>query len=234
MKRETSNRLRFILEDVVPPILRDTWLFRTLFKLSHGRHIDDLAEFRRRATFLTPEEYRAIYEVHARVHEDTDNSRACIDLVTENVVGETVCDIGCGTGYLLRHLQKQARLQACSFTGVDFVLDKSSKTQSTIEYIEANVEHLPFPDRAFDTVICTHVLEHILDIRAAVKELRRITRRRLILVVPKEREYLYTFNPHFHFFPYPHSFLRMLIPVPGSHRIDTVGRDFFYMETAAG
>ena len=35
-----------------------------------------------------------------------------------------------------------------------------------------------------------------------------MARRRLIIVVPQEREYRFTFNPHLHFFPYPHSFLR--------------------------
>ncbi len=29
---------------------------------------------------------------------------------------------------------------------------------------------------------------------------------RLIIIVPREREYKYTFNPHSHFFPYAHSF----------------------------
>ena len=47
-----------------------------------------------------------------------------------------------------------------------------------------------------------------------LSELRRVARRRLILVVPQEREYRFTFNPHLHFFPYPHSFLRYLTPVP--------------------
>ena len=35
-----------------------------------------------------------------------------------------------------------------------------------------------------------------------------------IIVVPREREGIYTFNPHLNFFPYRHSFLRAMIPVP--------------------
>jgi ubiquinone/menaquinone biosynthesis C-methylase UbiE len=92
------------------------------------------------------------------------------------------------------------------------------------------VERLPFPDNHFDTVICTHVLEHILDFRAALAELRRIAARRLIVVVPREREYLYTFNPHFHFFPYVHSFLRFMIPLPEHFECMDVGRDIYYVE----
>ena len=92
------------------------------------------------------------------------------------------------------------------------------------------IERLPFSDRAFDTVVCTHVVEHILDYRAAIAEIRRIAARRLIIVVPREREGLYSFNPHFNFFPYKHSFLRAMIPVPQQHICIDAGRDIFYME----
>jgi len=102
-----------------------------------------------------------------------------------------------------------------------------------IEFVSGWVENLPFPDKSFDTVICTHVIEHILDYRDAIAELRRIARRRLIIVVPREREGIYTFNPHFNFFPYTHSFLRAMIPVPKRHVCVTLGRDIYYREDVA-
>jgi ubiquinone/menaquinone biosynthesis C-methylase UbiE len=89
---------------------------------------------------------------------------------------------------------------------------------------------LPFDDGEFDTVVCTHVLEHVLDFRAAIAELRRVCKRRLIIVVPAEREYKYTFNPHFNFFPYPYSFLRAVHPVPATHCCTAIGRDIYYSE----
>lgn len=232
MRRETSNRIRFVLEELVPGIVRDSRLFRWLMRLGGGAHVEALAEFRRRAAFLTPEEYRDLYAAHPRVHDDTDNSAACIELIRRNVIGPEVCDVGCGTGYLVNRLASAPELKDCRFTGIDFVLGKTQNAEN-ITFRECNIMHTPFGDAAFDTVICTHVLEHILDLRAALTELRRIARRRLILVVPREREFEYNFNPHFHFFPYPHSFLRVLFPVPASHRIQSVGRDFFYVEDVA-
>ena len=80
-------------------------------------------------------------------------------------------------------------------------------------------------------MVCTHVLEHILEFRQALSELRRVARRRLIIVVPQEREYRFTFNPHLHFFPYPHSFLRYVTPVPQDHELESIGRDIFYAES---
>jgi hypothetical protein len=51
------------------------------------------------------------------------------------------------------------------------------------------------------------------------------TRKRLLIVVPREREGIYTFNPHFNFFPYSHSFLRAMIPLPPDFTCSIVGRD---------
>jgi SAM-dependent methyltransferase len=229
MRRETTNRIRFAIEELLPPLVRDSALFRNAARAVWGRHIDTLADFRTRAPFLGDEEYEALYRSHPRVHEDTDNSRACLDLVTANIAGETVCDIGCGTGHLLRHIRENSGRKFKRLAGVDFVLPDAA-TDRDIEFREARIENLPFPDRAFDTVVCTHVIEHILDYRAAIAELRRITARRLIIVVPRERESIYAFNPHFNFFPYRHSFLRAMIPVPAGSRCLDVGRDIFYME----
>jgi len=79
-------------------------------------------------------------------------------------------------------------------------------------------------------VISTHVIEHVLEYREAIAELRRIAKKRLIIVVPRERESRYTFNPHFNFFPYTHSFLRAVHPVPANYVCEDIGRDIFYSE----
>ena len=228
MKRETTNKIRFALEELFPPVFRDSFVFRWLFRLAWGRHMDDLAEFRRRAPLLSPEEYQNLYEKHPRVQDETDNSRACIELIRRDLLGPRICDVGCGTGHLLRELTRGRRHELERIVGTEIVVPETADEE--IEFIRAPVEELPFPDAYFDTVVCTHVLEHILDFRAALGELRRITRRRLIIVVPREREYLYTFNPHFHFFPYLHSFLRAMIPLPEKFECKDVGRDIYYME----
>jgi SAM-dependent methyltransferase len=42
--------------------------------------------------------------------------------------------------------------------------------------VHTDIQKLPFPDCSFDAVICSHVLEHIPDDRAAIAELHRILR----------------------------------------------------------
>jgi len=231
MNRETTNKIRFILEDILPAFIRDSWAFKGFASLVWGKHIADLARFRERAPFLSDEEYEALYKHHPRVHEGTDNSELCIKRMAEDIRGTSICDVGCGTGYLLNRL-KTARPKLTKVTGVDFAIDDADALEG-IEYVAAKIEDLPFADKAFDTVICTHVIEHVLDYRAAIAELRRITKKRLIIIVPREREYRYTFNPHFNFFPYTHSFLRAMQPVPPSYQVEDIKRDIYYYEDIA-
>lgn len=232
MRRETTNRIRFIIEDILPPILRDSRLFLWLAERAWGKHISDLAEFRARAPFLTEEAYAALYRKHPRVHAGTDNSEACIRQVVQEIKGESVCDIGCGTGALLTRIREQ-HPHLSRVTGVDFVIDDAAALPG-VEYVAAKIETLPFADGEFDTVVCTHVIEHVLEYQRAIAELRRIARKRVIIVVPREREARYSFNPHFNFFPYTHSFLRAMHPVPPQHTCVDIGRDIFYMENREG
>lgn len=228
MNRETTNKIRFVLEDILPAFIRDSRLFKGAASLVWGNHIADLARFRERAVFLTDQEYEDLYKHHPRVHAGTDNSKACIDAIIKDTIGQSVCDIGCGTGILLDYIRK-ARPELTRLTGVDFAIDDAESLDG-IEYVAAKIEKLPFKDGEFDTVICTHVIEHVLDYRAAIKELRRITKKRLIIVVPREREYRYTFNPHFNFFPYTHAFLRAMQPVPQDYYCEDIKRDIYYRE----
>jgi SAM-dependent methyltransferase len=228
MKRETTNRIRFVIEELLPPILRDSRLFLWLAERVWGDHISHLARFRARAPFLTSEEYAELYRNHPRVHTGTDNSVECIRRINLALVGTSVCDIGCGTGALLTHI-RVAHPELTRLVGVDFVVDDAAAIPG-VEYLAAKIEDLPFADGEFDTVVCTHVIEHVLDYRRAISELRRVARKRLIIVVPREREGLYTFNPHFNFFPYRHAFLRAMHPVPEAFVCEDVARDIFYCE----
>ena len=48
--------------------------------------------------------------------------------------------------------------------------------------------------------------------------------------MPREREAIYTFNPHFNFFPYKHSFLRAIQPLEHRFKCIDIGRDIYFME----
>lgn len=230
MKRETVNSIRFILEDVMPPVMRDSVFGRWLFRLYLGDRIDEMANFRKKAPHISEEEYAAVYNDYERIMDETDNSEGCIEAISESLIGNNICDVGCGTGYLVRRLKRENGKDR-TYCGCDLIIDDETReSDPAITWTRAPIESLPFADNAFDTVICTHVLEHVLDIQAAIRELRRIAKKRLVVVVPREREYIYTFNPHLHFFPYAHSFLRVMKPPQSKFICKLIGRDIFYVE----
>lgn len=70
------------------------------------------------------------------------------------------------------------------------LLRRVALTYVTADYAEGEVDmyldlcRLPFPDASFDLVFASHVLEHIFDDRAAVREIRRVLRPGGIAILP--------------------------------------------------
>ena len=228
MKREQTNIIRFILEDCLPPIIRDLPLLNRLFSKLSGINLQKCRQLRQSIPTLTPEQIADFYKTYPRIQDATDNSKKCIEWILANVKGQSVCDIGCGTGYLLERISIYANIK--KLVGVDFSRHLEWDTLKQIDFVQHDIFELPFKNAQFDTVISTHTLEHVLDIPKAVRELRRICNQRLIIVVPRERESIWSFNPHFHYFPYEHSFLKFLLPLQDQWHIQRIGRDYFYIE----
>ena len=106
---------------------------------------------------------------------------------------------------------------------------KKKLSKKNIKLIDAKIENLSKINQKYDTVICTHVLEHILDINLAYKNLKKICKKRLIIIVPRERAFKHTFNDHLHFFPYTWSFINTIRP-KNKFLIKDLKRDLFYLE----
>jgi len=229
MKRSTEIKIKFILEELLPPILRDSrWFSSLLLKLAFGANSIYVKNFKQKAFTLTDREYRDIYRHVAQSQDDqSDLTDATINAIIHHVKGYESVDIGCGNGFLVEKLA--LRTETC-VTGVDIVLSSSlARSYPNINFLEARIEHLPFESNIYDTVICTHVLEHIRNIQWAIEELRRITKQRLIVVVPKERPYRVTPNLHLHFFPYPELFVETMNPQT-HYKCTIIGGDIFYYE----
>jgi ubiquinone/menaquinone biosynthesis C-methylase UbiE len=102
--------------------------------------------------------------------------------------GDKVLDLGCGFG---RHAFEAAR-RGASVVALDAGRDEVNGVAAMFiamveagELAEGSVHanvvqgdalHLPFPDGAFDRVICSEVLEHIPDDLSAMSELARVLR----------------------------------------------------------
>ena len=94
--------------------------------------------------------------------------------------GERVLDVACGTGIVARQAaplagpggQVVAVDMNPAMLGVARTLPAPSG--ATVTWREGNAMALPFPDGAFDVVLCQHGLQFVPDRAGAVREMRRV------------------------------------------------------------
>lgn len=177
---------------------------------------------------LSANEIRNIYHQTASVHilRKTDLNPGCVSAIEKAIKGNTVLDAGCGHGYLAKRLAKHFQV-----TAVDFNIDACVTLEaSSFNLVRGDIENLPFQNDSFDTVVCAHTLEHVINLPATMTRLRDVARKRLIIVVPLQRPYKYTFDLHVQFFPYPYSFLIQAGSGQGKVSVREIDGDLFYVE----
>ena len=229
MKRENTNKIRFILEEIIPPTLRDSFIFKYLVKFLY-RSDNTHQKLKNDILNISKKEYLNYYKKLPKIHNNSDLSEICINEILRNIEPTTVIDIGCGDGFLLERINKT--IKQIKLFGTDiYVSTKLSKVskKKNFKIFHIKVENISNINKKFDTVICSHVLEHILDINLAYNKLKKICKKKLIIVVPRERAYEHTFNGHLHFFPYPWSFINTIRP-KNKFTIKDLKRDLVYIE----
>lgn len=88
--------------------------------------------------------------------------------------GDSVLDVGCGTGHLSTYLRE---MYAAIPTGIDV---KDSR-QTDIPFAEFDGTSIPFPDKSFDHVVLSEVLHHSHDPVRLTAECDRVARRRIMV-----------------------------------------------------
>ena len=88
----------------------------------------------------------------------------------------TVLDVGCGSGRLLAMLPKH--LSGVRLVGVDLAGGMLKAARPFLGpdavLVQGNCQCLPFADKQFDLVICSHSFHHYPDQLAALREMRRV------------------------------------------------------------
>jgi ubiquinone/menaquinone biosynthesis C-methylase UbiE len=82
-------------------------------------------------------------------------------------------DIGCGTGLITRFIQSS------HVVGIDinrWNLGKAKRRIQDADFVQCDVEHLPFRNGLADLAICTEVVEHLYFPSRAVGEIARVMR----------------------------------------------------------
>jgi len=96
--------------------------------------------------------------------------------------GESLLDVGCGTGYFTRGLARQHEGLVC---GIDinpaWVAYAAKKDDLHIDWKLGDAQALAFADNSFDLVVSITALCFVEDERLAVQEMLRVARRRVVL-----------------------------------------------------
>ncbi len=88
--------------------------------------------------------------------------------------GDRLLDAGCGEGGVLDFLCQDREVKA---TGVDcsaIAIEQAQVFSPQNHYCHADLTSLPFPDAAFEKIVCYNVIEHIRDQDLAMRELKRV------------------------------------------------------------
>ncbi len=213
MNRSITNALRFILDELLPPILRDNrFLMYPLFYIWYkGKNVKKLMHFKDHIHQLSKEEFTHYYDIYDSLPtREADLSQISLEYIVEKLAGDkmaSIIDVGCGSGYLLKRLSEKG---FTNLTGCDLHPPKLTPEFQHLKIDSVYLDQLPYADGQFDYVICNHVLEHVLDLEKTIAELRRITKKRLIVTVPRQRYNRFTFELHINFFPQESYLLRSL------------------------
>jgi SAM-dependent methyltransferase len=229
-----TNRLRRVLDERVPRRLREArWFMAPLFFVwCKGKKVREWMDFKELAPRMTITELRDLYSsvdslAGGRPTDTNPEAMAHVLSVLDEAAG-TLIDVGSGGGYFLRRVQAEPRFDSMRLFGCDLMeRPRTGRAQQVV----ADNEALPFGDGAFDVVTCMHTLEHSRRLDVAVAELRRICRRQLIVVVPRQKYLHYTLDMHLQFFPTPAHLARAL--GVGEERILQFGDDLVFVSDEA-
>lgn len=208
ISRGLAVKIQYVLDQWVPPRIRDSkFLMQIPMKLLFKESAQDFMLFKNSVFGMTKNEFGQLYERTSQVQElqgETDLNQECIKEILNNIRFDDVLEVGCGRGYLANKMNTNG----FDVTACDIVMNPElPRKYPKVKFVQGNIEKLPFKDNSFSTVVCTHTLEHVQNLNLAISELRRVAKKELIIVVPKQRPYKYTFSLHTQFFPYDWSIM---------------------------
>jgi ubiquinone/menaquinone biosynthesis C-methylase UbiE len=91
----------------------------------------------------------------------------------------SILEVGCGTGYFVRHAAEQvpgARVVGLDMDESRIAFARSRSDAPNAKFQPGDLTSLPFADDSFDLVFCRFVLVHYSDPLQAIAEMSRVTR----------------------------------------------------------
>lgn len=121
------------------------------------------------------------------------------EIVLNYCIDKKVLEIGCGTGLILKKIQKFVR----HGIGIDLSGEMLKIAYSKgLEVIQGDVVSLPFGDETFDVTYSFKVLSHVPYIRRAISEISRITKEGGVLILEFYNPFSFKFLINKVFYPH--------------------------------
>lgn len=122
--------------------------------------------------------YDEISEGYNELHGEEQKRKARIILDNVEVKSnDTLLDVGCGTGIA-------TEMFSCQKVGIDPSAELVK--QCGFKAMVGKAEELPFEDKSFDIVISLTAAQNFEDIEKAIKEMKRVAKKQIIITTLKK------------------------------------------------
>lgn len=129
---------------------------------------------------MQPEQYEAWYETPRGAWIGDVECRLLESLLAPRA-GETLLDVGSGTGHFTRCLAQKRGIAWVVGTDLDLPALRYAAGRGGAGYVPADAHRLPFADKSFDLAVSVTALCFMEEVRGALAEMLRVARRRIAL-----------------------------------------------------
>ncbi len=116
-----------------------------------------------------------------------NNFLRTIFLCLEGITINKVLDAGCGEGFVLSEFKN--RNIGCVLEGIDCSEQALNTGRELFPYLslkKGDIYNLPYEDNSFDLVLCTEVMEHLVEPDKVLNEIMRVSGLYCLFSVPSE------------------------------------------------
>lgn len=129
---------------------------------------------------------------------DTANN-SLLNVLSENLEGKKILELGCGKGMLLSELKKRKAIVSGIEISNENVRECKKKGLNVLKSDLNNL--LPFKDNEFDIVLSVQVLMHLFNPLFSLKEMARVSKKFVALNIPNHLWYRFRLKMLFGSFP---------------------------------
>lgn len=109
--------------------------------------------------------------------------------MAEKIKFTNFLDVGCAEGLYIKLFSSSMDSEDFCCVGLDIAknyLTKTKKKAPNASLVLGDAHHLPFREDVFDLVLCSEVLEHVLNPKMVLREIVRVSRKYVLLTVAGE------------------------------------------------